>query len=109
MTSTLAPVQNPISSNRRRTSGSPPTAKTLPLHPMPSLLRAQVSGEVHPLQAANPHAFCISGSVSRVYPRDRPLVLHPSADWPLRVTPEFTSLRNQRKYTSLRLSFNDNL
>src|SRR3954447_19556997 len=65
MTSTLAPLQKPISSNRRRTCGSPPTAKTLPLQPMPSWLRVQVSGEEHPLHAANPHAFCITGSVSR--------------------------------------------
>ena len=40
----LAPLQKPISSSRRRRSGSPPTATTLPRQPTPSLFKPQVSG-----------------------------------------------------------------
>src|SRR5688572_28442166 len=62
ITSTLAPLQKPISSRRRRRSSSPPTAKTLPREQMPSSFGQQVSGLTHWLQAAKSHAFCIGPS-----------------------------------------------
>src|SRR5258706_12797890 len=59
MTSTLAPLQKPISSRRRRISGSPPTDTTQPLQPMPSLFRPHESTEPVWLQPPKSQAFCI--------------------------------------------------
>src|SRR6266404_4845815 len=58
MTSTLAPLQNPISRRRRRISGSPPTA-THPRQPIPSVFKLHVDGSPQWLHEAKPHAFCM--------------------------------------------------
>src|SRR4051794_5543291 len=58
-TSTDAPLQNPISSNRRRTSSLPPTETTWPWQPTESLLRAQVDLDPTCEQPAKSQAFSI--------------------------------------------------
>src|SRR2546421_6276015 len=67
-TSTDAPLQNPISSNRRRTSAVPPTSTTLPQQPTPSLFSEQVAGGPTWEHPAKSQAFSI---MTRLAPEKR--------------------------------------